>query len=193
MVYLSKIYTKTGDGGTTLLGNSDRVSKDNIRVEAIGAVDELNATVGLLLVQIADSQMREALLCIANDLFDMGADLCVPISADERTGVEARLRIATAHVGRLEKWIDEWNASLPALTSFVLRGGTPAAAFAHLACTICRRAERRLVALMHAESINSLTVVYLNRLSDLLFVLARVLNDNGKNDILWQPGRGLGR
>ena len=188
MVTLSRIYTKTGDDGTTGLGTGARVPKDDARVEAYGAVDELHAALGLL--QAAAPGMPEAglLAGICNDLFDLGADLCVPAAPDEQPG--AALRMLPGHVAKLEAAIDRLNADLPTLHSFILRGGTLPAAHAHLACTICRRAERRVVSLTHNAAVNEHALAYLNRLSDLLFVLARAWNGAGR-EILWQPGGGL--
>lgn len=186
MVYLSRIYTKTGDDGATALGDGSRVPKDHARVEAIGAVDELNAALGVL--QTQQPMPERALLDgVSNDLFDLGADLCVPQAADEALG--ARLRISADHGAALEAAIDRLNANLPPLSSFVLPGGTPAAAWCHLARTICRRAERRLVTLASQATVNPQALIYLNRLSDLLFVLARVLNGSGAHDVLWIPGK----
>lgn len=185
MVYLSKIYTKTGDDGTTALGDGSRLRKDAERIEAYGTVDELNAVLGLMTAN-ANLPMQELVLSISNDLFDVGADLCVPLGGHEQPG--AALRITDEHVDRLEKQIDHYNANLEPLRSFILPGGSPAAAWCHLARTICRRAERRVVTLAGNETVNPLVVTYLNRLSDLLFVLARVLNNGGAGDVLWQPG-----
>jgi cob(I)alamin adenosyltransferase len=185
MVWLSRIVTKTGDGGETALGDGSRVPKDHPRIAAIGAVDELNAVLGLILL---GAHAEAALIrTIQNDLFDLGADLCAPPADKEKPG--ERLRISAEHIGRLEREIERLNAGLPPLNSFVLPGGVPAAAWCHLARTVCRRAERDVVTLMATETINPLVLVYLNRLSDLLFVLSRVLNDG--NDLLWQPGRAL--
>jgi cob(I)alamin adenosyltransferase len=187
MVYLSRIYTKSGDTGETGLGDGQRVSKDHPRVAAYGSVDELNSVIGLLVTQLATSPELDLLRAVQNDLFDVGADLCVPASSGEEVG--QKLRIVPEQVDRLEKAIDRINANLKPLTSFVLPGGTPAAAWAHLARTICRRAEREVVALSRTESINPQAMIYLNRLSDLLFVLARACNENGALDTLWQPGK----
>jgi cob(I)alamin adenosyltransferase len=191
VVYLSRIYTKTGDKGETSLGDGSRVAKDHARVAAYGTVDELNAVLGILQSSIAPdgaaSAEKELLRQIQNDLFDVGADLCVPSAPDEKAG--ERLRVQPEQANRLETAIDRLNASLAPLTSFVLPGGHPAAAWCHLARTVCRRAERDVVTLAGAEKINPAVVVYLNRLSDLLFVLARVLNDEGKGDVLWVPGQ----
>jgi cob(I)alamin adenosyltransferase len=188
MVYLSRIYTKGGDQGETGLGDGQRVPKDHPRVAAYGSVDELNAVLGLLLPQPGLDEETSALLrSVQNDLFDVGADLCVPPTAGEAPG--QRLRIGPEKATRLEVTIDRLNAALAPLRSFILPGGRPAAAWCHLARTVCRRAERDVVTLTHSETVNPQVVIYLNRLSDLLFVLARVLNDNGKDDILWVPGK----
>jgi len=187
MVYLSRIYTKSGDKGETGLGDGSRVAKDNPRVAAYGAVDELNAVLGLLVASCPSLPEADLLRSIQNDLFDVGADLCLPQPADEPPG--AKLRVRPEQAARLEAAIDRLNAGLSPLTSFVLPGGRPAAAWCHLARTVCRRAERDVVTLARAEPINPEVVVYLNRLSDLLFVLARVYNNQGKDDVLWQPGQ----
>ncbi len=183
MVYLSRIYTKTGDAGDTALGDGTRVAKDHVRVAAYGTVDELNATLGLLVSLAATSPETDLLRDIQNDLFDVGADLCVPSSAGDR------LRVQPAQAERLEAAIDRLNAPLQPLTSFILPGGSPAAAWCHLARTVCRRAERDVVTLQSRESINPHVFIYLNRLSDLLFVLARVYNNQGRDDVLWVPGK----
>jgi cob(I)alamin adenosyltransferase len=188
MVYLSRIYTKTGDRGETGLGDGTRVPKDSPRVAAYGEVDELNAVLGLLLVSQPDPPEAELLRGIQNDLFDVGADLCRPQAAGEAPG--QCLRVQPGQAQRLEAAIDRLNANLKPLTSFVLPGGRPAAAWCHLARTVCRRAERAVVTLARAEPVNPEVIVYLNRLSDLLFVLARVCNDNGAEDVLWVPGKG---
>jgi cob(I)alamin adenosyltransferase len=187
MVYLSRIYTKSGDRGDTGLGDGTRVPKDHPRVVAYGSVDELNAVLGLLVSSYPQASESELVRSIQNDLFDVGADLCLPQSADEKPG--AHLRIRPEQVERLEKAIDRLNANLTPLTSFILPGGQGAAAWCHLARTICRRAEREVVTLAHSETVNPQVIVYLNRLSDLLFVLGRVYNNNGRDDILWQPGQ----
>jgi cob(I)alamin adenosyltransferase len=186
MVYLSRIYTKTGDGGDTGLGDGSRVPKDHPRVEAYGQVDELNAVLGLVIASCPDCPEPAFLRSIQNDLFDVGADLCVPIAEGEQPGKS--LRITVAQIDRLEKAIDRMNESLQPLHSFVLPGGTPLAAWLHLARTVCRRAERSVVTLMRIETINTNVLIYLNRLSDLLFVFGRVANDGGKGDVLWVPG-----
>jgi cob(I)alamin adenosyltransferase len=185
MVYLSRIYTRTGDQGGTSLGDGSRVSKDDPRVAAYGTVDELNAVLGLLLT--ADPPEADLLRRIQNDLFDLGADLCYPQSPEEQPG--QRLRVSPGQATRLEEAIDRLNASLAPLTSFVLPGGTPAAAWCHLARTVCRRAEREVVALMRKEQVNPQVLIYLNRLSDLLFVLARVCNRPLAQEPTWVPGQ----
>ena len=187
MVYLSRIYTKTGDRGETGLGDGGRVPKDHPRVTAYGGVDELNSVLGLITSHHSGAPESELLRGIQNDLFDVGADLCVPQADDEPAG--AKLRVRPEQSARLEAAIDRLNAGLSPLTSFVLPGGKPAAAWCHVARTVCRRAERDVVTLSRQESINPEVVVYLNRLSDLLFVLARVYNNNGNDDVLWQPGQ----
>jgi cob(I)alamin adenosyltransferase len=187
MVYLSRIYTKSGDKGETALGDGTRVPKDHARVAAYGTVDELNAVLGLLLALRPEPAEADLLRTIQNDLFDVGADLCVPPAAGE-----ARLRVRPEWAARLEAAIDRLNAGLAPLTSFVLPGGDPAAGWAHLARTVCRRAERDVVSLARAEPVNPEVIVYLNRLSDLLFVLARVYNRQGQGDVLWQPGQSQG-
>ena len=183
MVYLSRIYTRAGDGGETGLGDGARVAKDHPRVEAYGQVDELNAVLGLAAAHVADPGLIRS---VQNDLFDVGADLCVP------GGDDGRLRVTAAQAERLEREIDRLNAGLQPLSSFVLPGGTPAAAWLHLARTVCRRAERAVVTLARSEPVNPQVVVYLNRLSDLLFVMARAANDGGKADVLWVPGQSRG-
>jgi len=190
MVRLTRIYTKTGDKGTTALGDGRRVSKDAPRIEAFGSVDELNAVLGLAILSLADDAAADLLRTIQNDLFDLGADLCVPERPKSGRAKRARspLRITEDHVRPLEQAIDRFNAALDPLTSFVLPGGTAASAWLHLARTVCRRAERRVVALGQRETINAQTIIYLNRLSDLLFVMARRANEGGRADVLWVPG-----
>jgi cob(I)alamin adenosyltransferase len=187
MVYLSRIYTKTGDRGETGLGDGSRVPKDHPRVAAYGGVDELNSLLGLITSHHPEAPESDLLRGIQNDLFDVGADLCVPKADDEPAG--AKLRVRPEQSARLEAAIDRLNAGLSPLSSFVLPGGKPVAAWCHLARTVCRRAERDVVTLSHQEPVNPEVVVYLNRLSDLLFVLARVYNNNGNDDVLWQPGQ----
>lgn len=195
MVRLTKIYTRTGDDGSTGLGTAKRVRKDAPRVEAYGDVDESNAAIGLAVAmcdhapeESLEARIAATLRAIQHDLFDVGADLCVPIAAGEKEG--SKLRIQAGQTERLERTIDEFNARLGPLNSFVLPGGSRLAAALHLARTVTRRAERRAVTLARAESkaTNPETVRYLNRLSDLLFVLARAANQNGAGDVLWVPG-----
>ena len=183
MVRIDRVVTRGGDGGETSLGDGARVRKDAPRVEAFGTIDEANAAIGLLRVHTPEDAEANAMLGrIQNDLFDIGADLCVPGSDSDR------LRLTATATARLEAEAVAMNASLPALTSFVLPGGTPAAAWAHLARTIVRRAERRVVALAQTETVNPEVIRYLNRLSDHLFVLGRRFNANAKADVLWVPG-----
>ncbi|MBK1659994.1 cob(I)yrinic acid a,c-diamide adenosyltransferase [Paracraurococcus ruber] len=184
MVKLDVITTRGGDQGKTSLGDGTRLRKDALRVEAMGAVDEANAALGLLRIQLAAMPEEDAMLArIQNDLFDLGADLCMPGAGDD-----ARLRVTIGQCLRLEQEVAAMNAEMPPLRSFVLPGGTPAAAAAHLARTLARRAERSVVALAAAEPVNPEAVRYLNRLSDHLFVLSRRLNGNGAGDVLWVPG-----
>jgi cob(I)alamin adenosyltransferase len=194
MVFLSRIYTKAGDRGDTGLGDGQRVPKDHARVEAFGQVDELNAVLGLLAAYCPDAPDTATLRDVQNDLFDVGADLCVPLPGPGEPGgvnppEDRALRVTAAQAERLEKAIDRLNEGLAPLRSFVLPGGTPAAAWLHLARTVCRRAERAVVTLMRAEPVNPQVLVYLNRLSDYLFVLARAANAGGTGDVLWVPGQ----
>jgi len=184
MVTLNRIYTKTGDKGETALGDGTRLSKHSLRIQAFGTVDETNATIGLARLH-TEGEVDAMLARIQNDLFDLGADLCVPETAKR---AEGRLRIADAQVERLEREIDSMNAELSPLTSFVLPGGTAAAAYLHLARTVARRAERLMVELAGAEPINAVAIRYVNRLSDHLFVASRYANDRGAKDVLWIPG-----
>jgi cob(I)alamin adenosyltransferase len=186
MVYLSRLYTKSGDAGETSLGDGVRVLKCSARVTAYGEVDELNAVVGLI---AAHAPPFEAFVrTVQNDLFDLGADLCLPVRDKE-----SALRVGPEQPARLEREIDRLNEPLEPLRSFVLPGGSAAAAWLHLARTVCRRAERSVVALMQSEAVNPNVLVYLNRLSDLLFVMARVANGDGKGDVLWEPGKSQQR
>jgi cob(I)alamin adenosyltransferase len=191
MVVLNKIYTRSGDAGTTALGSGARVPKHDLRIAAYGTVDETNAFVGLARVHLGKdaAALDDKLTRIQNDLFDLGADLCVPETA-ERPGPEP-LRIIAAQVERLEREIDELNADLQPLHSFVLPGGSPAAAALHVARTVCRRAERLMVELsaVPGESVGAPALKYINRLSDFLFVASRYANDRGKADVLWVPGQ----
>jgi cob(I)alamin adenosyltransferase len=189
MVYLSRIYTKTGDHGETGLGDGTRVAKDHPRVVAYGSVDETNAVLGLLRQHLpVDSPHAALVRDIQNDLFDVGGDLCIPPSAGEMP--EKALRVRPEQAARLEAAIDRMNETLEPLRSFVLPGGSAAAAWCHLARTVCRRAERDVVTLMRQEpALNPQVLIYLNRLSDLLFVLARACNVGGKAVVLWVPGK----
>lgn len=195
MVKLNKIYTKTGDDGTTGLVGGVRVRKDDPRVEAYGAVDETNAAIGVVLTyccQHADPKLGQTLRShldkIQHELFDLGADLATPLTADEQPGT--KLRIIASQTERLERTIDEYNDHLAPLNSFVLPGGSPLSAALHVARTVARRAERHMVTVQHAApgTVNDEAVRYINRLSDLLFVFCRVANDHGKTDVLWKPG-----
>ena len=182
MVRIDRVTTRGGDAGETSLGEGTRVRKDTPRIEAIGAVDEANAAIGVLRLHTASRPEDAMLARIQNDLFDVGADLCVPGSGGDR------LRVTDAACLRLEAEVAEMNVGLTPLTSFVLPGGTPAAAHAHVARTAARRAERAAVALAAAEATNPVVLRYLNRLSDHLFVLGRALNESGAADTLWVPG-----
>jgi cob(I)alamin adenosyltransferase len=191
MVKLNKIYTKTGDDGTTGLAAGGRRSKADLRVEAVGTVDEANSTVGLARLHTgAEHPQIDAMLAsIQNDLFDLGADLATP--DDGKPLAYEALRIVAAQTRRVEADIDELNAGLQPLRSFILPGGSPAAAALHLARTVARRAERIMVALAArpGEHVNPEGLKYINRVSDLLFVAARAVNDNGNADVLWVPGK----
>ncbi|TPE49447.1 cob(I)yrinic acid a,c-diamide adenosyltransferase [Amaricoccus solimangrovi] len=187
MVVLNRIYTRTGDKGETALGDGTRVPKHAPRVSAYGTVDELNATLGLARLH-ATAELDPALSRIQNDLFDLGADLCVPDIENDATAKYPRLRMAAAQVDRLESEIDAFNAELTPLRSFILPGGSALSAHLHLARTVCRRAERLAIELAAAETVNAEAVKYLNRLSDWLFVAARIANDKGAADVLWVPG-----
>lgn len=191
MVVLNRIYTKTGDAGTTALGSGERVPKTSVRIAAYGTVDETNAQIGMVRVHLAgaDIAVDEMLGRIQNDLFDLGADLCVP-DRGEKLAYEP-LRMSDAQVKRLEDEIDQMNAVLQPLKSFILPGGTPAAAALHVARTVSRRAERIMVELANLpnEPVSSAALKYINRLSDFLFVAGRYVNDHGKADVLWVPGK----
>ena len=186
MVRLTKIYTRTGDGGQTRLGDMSQVPKTSLRIEAYGCVDELNSALGL--VRTTGSNYDDLLGRVQNDLFDIGADLCVPQTDAESKG--EKLRLQPTQVQYLERQIDRINESLQPLKSFVLPSGTPQAAWLHLARTVCRRAERQVWRLAESARVDQPVLQYLNRLSDLLFVMARAANKGGETDVLWQPGQG---
>ena len=177
---LSKIYTRTGDGGETGLGDGSRTRKDSARVAALGDVDELNSAIGVLLAESMPEKIHGVLQGIQHDLFDLGGDVSIP----------GRATMTPGQVQRIEKVLDEFNAGLAPLKEFILPGGTRGAALAHVARAVCRRAERSLVALASSEKVGDPARVYLNRLSDLLFVLGRVLNrEGGRGDVLWEQGK----
>lgn len=177
---LSKIYTRTGDDGTTGLGDGSRTQKDSLRVEAFGTVDELNSALGVVIAGTDNEHLRSVLLDVQHDLFDLGGELCIP-------GTQL---IGDRHIERLERELDRLNADLPPLKDFILPGGSAVAAQAHLARTICRRAERRVISLARHEAINEPAIRYLNRLSDLMFVVARTLaRASGVGEILWDRHR----
>ena len=179
---LTKIYTRTGDHGETGLGDGTRVAKDAPRVEALGVIDELNCAVGLILTEPLSDRVRETLNSVQHDLFDLGGEISIP----------GYLAVTEQHVSRIEEVLDLFNGQLPPLKDFILPGGSRAAAHCHVARTHARRAERRMVTLAHAEAVSPLAQQYLNRLSDLLFVLCRIMNlDAGVEDVLWQKGRTL--
>jgi cob(I)alamin adenosyltransferase len=188
MVVLNRIYTRTGDDGTTSLGNNDRRKKYDLRVEAYGTLDEVNAVIGLVRLHVAgDSGLDAPLARIQNDLFDVEADLCL----SEKGPGGARLTVTDTQVAWVEQEIDRLNADLAPLRSFVLPGGTPSAAYLHLARTVCRRAERIMVALADqpGETVSAPSLKYVNRLSDFLFVAGRYANQKGASDVLWIPGQ----
>lgn len=184
MVTLSKLYTKTGDGGMTRLGDSSQVSKTSARIAAYGCVDELNSVIGL--ARASGAEHDDVLARVQNDLFDLGADLCVP----PVDGEKERLRVQPQQVLFLEEQIDQLTRDLTPLRSFVLPGGRLTAAWLHLARTVCRRAERTAWQLAEQERVGPPVLQYLNRLSDLLFAMARAANDGGEADVLWKPGEG---
>ncbi|MEO1205135.1 MAG: cob(I)yrinic acid a,c-diamide adenosyltransferase [Pseudomonadota bacterium] len=190
MVKLNKIYTKTGDKGTTGLGTGERVAKDANRIAAYGTVDETNSILGIVRLHLTsrDANVDQMLHRVQNDLFDLGADLCVP-DRGETLDYEP-LRVVEEQVVRLEGEIDQLNSELDSLKSFILPGGNPAAAYLHLARTVCRRAERMMVTLAaeDGEMVSKPALTYINRLSDFLFVVGRYVNEKGKKDILWVPG-----
>lgn len=187
MVVLNRIYTKTGDGGETALGNGARVAKYAVRVTAYGTVDEANATVGMARLH-AEGVLDDRLARIQNDLFDLGADLCRPDLAGDAEAKYPPLRASMGQVDRLEAEIDEMNARLTPLRSFILPGGSALAAHLHLCRTVTRRAERLTVELAAVEEVNPAVIKYLNRLSDWFFVASRIANDDGRADVLWVPG-----
>ncbi len=187
MVNLTRIYTRTGDGGSTRLGDMSETTKLDLRLQAYADVDETNAHLGVALATgSVEDDVAAVLTHVQNDLFDVGADLCTPVVSDPEF---PPLRIEQAYVDRLEGWCDDYNEGLPALRSFILNGGTPAAAQRHVARTVCRRAERSGWAAFetHGDQMNQLALTYLNRLSDLLFILARHVN-RAQGDVLWVPG-----
>jgi cob(I)alamin adenosyltransferase len=188
MVVLNRIYTRSGDDGTTALGSGERRPKHDLRIASYGTVDETNAAIGVARLHLKDVRELDAMLAmIQNDLFDLGADLSLP----QREGKAERLRVVASQVERLERDIDSMNEKLAPLTSFVLPGGTPGAAYLHLARTICRRAERMMVELASRpdEPVSEAAISYMNRLSDFLFVASRAANGNGAGDVLWVPGQ----
>lgn len=182
---LDRIYTKGGDAGQTSLGDGARVPKHHIRIHAVGGLDEANSALGVALLHIEDAEVRAVLSRAQNDLFDVGGDLCVP----EKEGMKQRLRVSETQVLRLEGEIDHFNEALQPLTSFILPGGSAASAYLHFARSVLRRAEREMTALGVQETVNVEALKYINRLSDLLFVLGRYLNGRGAADVLWTPGQ----
>jgi cob(I)alamin adenosyltransferase len=186
MVNLTRIYTRTGDGGETRLGDMSVTTKNDARLHAYATVDEANAQLGVALTHALEESVRAVLIHVQNDLFDVGADLCTPVVEHPEF---PPLRIEQAYVDRLEAWCDEYNEDLPKLRSFILNGGTPGAAALHVARTVVRRAERAAWAAYdeHGPTMNKLAITYLNRLSDLLFILARYANRE-QGDVLWVPG-----
>ena len=186
MVVLNKIYTKSGDKGETSLGNGKRVSKTSLRVEAYGDIDELNSFVGIA-VSHCSNEIKNKLERIQNDLFDIGADLCIPIT-EKKDSSQNQLRILENQTKWLENDMDSMNKNLLPLKSFILPGGSKLSSSLHVCRTVCRRAERNIIKLNEKEKINQNIVIYINRLSDWFFISARVSNNNGKEDILWVPG-----
>ena len=185
MIKLDKIYTRGGDAGETSLGDGTRIAKHSLRIAAQGEVDETNAAIGLTRCHTMSADIDPLLSRIQNDLFDLGADLCVPVSEKNNN----RLRLSRGQIEILEAEIDEMNNELKPLNSFILPGGCKSATFLHLARTVCRRAERSVVSLRSKEVINDNTLVYLNRLSDWLFVASRVENQENSTEVLWSPGK----
>lgn len=188
MVKLNKIYTRTGDDGTTGLVDGSRLSKNDVRVRAYGDVDETNSVIGLVRLNLENQRLDQMLGRIQNDLFDLGADLATPLPKKGEADSEYALRMVPQQAARLETELDALNADLEPLTSFVLPGGSPPAAYLHQARTVCRRAERVCVALAAEQAVNPAALTYLNRLSDFLFVAARWCNDQGETDVKWVPG-----
>lgn len=188
MVKLNKIYTRTGDDGSTGLVDGSRLSKAHLRVQAYGDVDETNAVIGLVRLHLENLNLDRMLMRVQNDLFDLGADLATPLPAPGEADSEYALRMVPEQVTRLEQELDSLNADLEPLNSFVLPGGSPPAAYLHQARTVCRRAERIVVALADQTDINPHALTYLNRLSDFLFVAGRWCNDQGASDVKWVPG-----
>ena len=188
MVKLNKIYTRTGDDGSTGLVDGTRLSKDSARVAAYGDVDEANAALGLVRLSLTNQRIDAMLARIQNELFDLGADLATPLPVGDAADSEYALRMIPEQTERLEAEIDALNADMDALTSFVLPGGSPPSAYLHLARTITRRAERTMVALAASEPVNPHALSYINRLSDFLFVAGRWANGQGANDVMWVPG-----
>lgn len=188
MVKLNKIYTRTGDDGSTGLVDGSRLSKTSKRVRAYGDVDELNAAIGLVRLHLENQHLDAMFSRIQNDLFDLGADLATPLPAKGEADREYALRMVPEQTDRLEQELDALNADLEPLNSFILPGGHPPAAFLHQARTVCRRAERETVALAEEEPVNPAALTYLNRLSDFLFVAGRWCNDQGQADVKWVPG-----
>ena len=188
MVKLNKIYTRTGDDGSTGLVDGSRLSKDALRVQAYGDVDETNSVIGLVRLHLESRRIDDMLARIQNDLFDLGADLATPLPAKGEADSEYALRMIATQTTRLEAELDDLNRELEPLNSFVLPGGHPPAAYLHQARTVCRRAERTTVALAAKDAVNEHALSYLNRLSDFLFVAARWCNDQGETDVKWVPG-----
>lgn len=188
MVKLNKIYTRTGDDGSTGLVDGSRLSKASARVRAYGEVDETNAVIGLVRLHLENQTLDQMLARIQNDLFDLGADLATPLPGKDEADSEYALRILPKQAERLEQELDSLNVDLDPLTSFVLPGGSPPAAYLHQARTVCRRAERTVVEMIEVEAVNPAALTYLNRLSDFLFVASRWCNDQGQSDVKWVPG-----
>lgn len=188
MVKLNKIYTRTGDDGSTGLVDGSRLSKHSDRVSAYGDVDEVNAAIGLARLQLTNLRIDRMLARIQNELFDLGADLATPLPADGDADSEYALRMIARQTTQMEHDLDALNADMPSLSSFILPGGSPSSAYLHQARTVARRAERTMVALAEHTPVNPEALAYINRLSDFLFVAARWCNDQGAGDVLWVPG-----